>query len=128
MKKIFIAAPYTENFENGFLLKVESVLKKLNHEPIVPHKYATNAIEKAKDEIAFDFHLLDSSDIILAEVTKPSHGVGMEILYAHQKGKRVILMKKNGSRLSHMALVHAHEIIEYEDQQDLEKKLLNLKI
>ncbi len=124
MKKVFVAAPYTENMENDFLAKAEAVLKNLNFDPIIPHKYATDRPEIANEEIAFNFKLLDSADIVVAEVTKPSHGVGMEILYAHQKGKKIIFLKKNGSKLSHMALVHAHEIIEYNNHDELESKLL----
>ncbi|MBI4163505.1 MAG: hypothetical protein HY512_01465 [Candidatus Aenigmarchaeota archaeon] len=128
MKKVFVAAPFTENFENDFLLKIESVLKQLNFDPIVPHKFVVDDGDGVKESVARDFDLLDKSDILLAEVSKPSHGVGMEIMYAHQKGKKIIFVKKKGTRVSSMAIMHAHEIIEYENQDDLEKKLLKIGI
>jgi len=128
MKKVFVAAPFTENLENDFLLSVERILKELNHEPIIPHKFVVDDGDGVKASVARDFDLLDKSDILLAEVSKPSHGVGMEIMYAHQKGKKIIFVKRKGTRVSNMALMHAHDVIEYEDQQDLEKKLLKIRI
>jgi hypothetical protein len=65
-----------------------------------------------------------SSDIILAEVSKPSHGVGMEIMLAYMEGKRIILLAKKDVKLS--ALLEGIKdavIIRYEDEEELLEKL-----
>jgi len=124
--KIFIAAPYTYNYDTMFVNKLREMVRKTGHEPLVPHDFATDDPERIKEEIEFDFSLVDESDAIIADTTIPSHGVGMEILYAHQKGKKVILIHKNGNRLSHMALFHADQIIHYDSLEELEKKLKGL--
>ncbi len=120
--KVFVAAPLTENLDNGFLEWIESLLKEAGLHPLIPHHYA-GKLKSLDDEIKFDFSLVDSSDILLAEVTKPSHGVGMEILYAHQKGKKIIFMKRSGVRLSGMVHVHG-KTIEYDTLEDLKEKLM----
>ncbi len=124
--KIFIAAPYTYNFDTISVNKLRELVKVMGHEPLVPHDFATDDPAKIKEEIAFDLSLVDDSEAIIADTTIPSHGVGMEIMYAHQKGKKVILIHKNGNRLSHMAIYHANEIIRYDSLEDLEEKLHKL--
>ena len=124
--KIFIAAPYTLNFDGVSLNKLRDLVNKMGHEPVVPHDFATDDVSKISEEIQFDFDLLAGSDIILAETTVPSHGVGMEIMYARQLGKRVVLAHRNGNRLSHMAVFHADTIIHYDNIDELEEKLKHL--
>jgi|SRR3989338_3326022 len=121
--KIFIAAPYTLNFDGISLNRLRELVKKLGHEAVVPHDFATDDPTKIKDEIQFDLDLLAGSDAILAETTAPSHGVGMEIMYARQLGKKVVLVHKNGNRLSHMVVFHADDIIHYNNIDELEEKL-----
>ena len=131
--KIFIAAPYTYNFDTISVNKLRELVKTIGHEPLVPHDFATDDPAKIKEEIAFDLSLVDDSDAIIADTTIPSHGVGMEIMYAKQKGKKVIIIHKNGNkdgrtegtsvRISHMVVYHADEIIYYDDIEELEDKL-----
>ena len=122
--KIFIAAPYTSNYDSISVNSLRAMIKRLGHEPVVPHDFVTDDPAKIKKEIQFDLNLVDESDAVLAETTIPSHGVGMEIMYARQKGKKVILAHRNGHRLSHMAIFHADEIIRYDTLEEMEEKLM----
>ena len=70
----------------------------------------------------------ESCDVLVADVTEPSTGVGMEIMAAYKAGKRVVLVAKRGvvtSRmLSHM---DGKETVEYdadEEAYDGVKRLL----
>ena len=47
-----------------------------------------------------DFDALDASDALVAEISTPSHGVGMEIEYAVIKGKKVICLRRPDSKVS----------------------------
>ena len=123
--KVFVSAPYTENLETEFLSSLESILKEADLDVVVPHKYVDEK-EDIEKSIKRNFKLLDDCDMILADVTKPSHGVGMEILYAHQKGKKIIFLRKAGTKVSHMALFHANELVEYNNQKDLKENLLGV--
>lgn len=64
------------------------------------------------------------SDIIIAEVSNPSHGVGMEIAIALLSGKKIILIKNKDSKLSYMLQgIPNKEIIEYTSIEDIKNKL-----
>jgi len=63
-------------------------------------------------------------DSLVAEVSTPSHGVGMEIMLAHMLGKRVICVCQKGTRLSRLLRGMPNtEIIEYSSLEDLEGEL-----
>jgi nucleoside 2-deoxyribosyltransferase len=47
-----------------------------------------------------DLKAIEESDLLVADITKPSLGVGMEIMYALLKGKEVICVTKRGLPIS----------------------------
>jgi len=51
---------------------------------------------------ARDKAAVESSDAILADVSMPSVGVGMEVMIAYSLGKRVILVSQEGSVVTRM--------------------------
>jgi nucleoside 2-deoxyribosyltransferase len=58
---------------------------------------------------------VSSCDVLIAEVSAPSHGVGMEMMLAHMLGKKVICVCRRGTRLSHLLIgMPDVEIIEYD--------------
>jgi len=77
-----------------------------------------------------DMELLLQSDLVIAEVTNPSLGVGYEIARALEHDKRVICLyrKQKNKRISAMIL-GSEEILSFE-YQDIEslKKILSLHI
>ncbi len=66
----------------------------------------------------------ETADVIVADVSEPSTGVGMEIMAAYMANKRIILVAKRGSvhsrMLSHM---DRKELIEFDDERDLADRL-----
>ena len=67
----------------------------------------------------------ESSDVLVADVSSPSTGVGMEIMAAYLAKKRVVLVAKKGSVVSRM-LQHmdGREMIEFEDEESMARQLL----
>jgi len=67
----------------------------------------------------------ESSDVLVADVSAPSTGVGMEIMAAYLAKKRVVLVAKKGSVVSRM-LQHmdGRELIEFEDEESMARQLL----
>ena len=51
-----------------------------------------------------DLRAIDACDVLVADVSEPSHGVGMEVMYAYMRGKRVVLTARRGSKVSRMLL------------------------
>lgn len=62
----------------------------------------------------------EESDAIVADVTEPSIGVGMELMAAYKAGKRVIVVVKKGKVTSRM-LQHmpSQETLEYHDESEI---------
>lgn len=69
-----------------------------------------------------DLRWIDECDVIVAEVTNPSLGVGYEIRYGIEHGKRILCIKhNNGKRLS--AMISGSDYVElemYENITDLD--------
>jgi len=67
----------------------------------------------------------ESSDVLVADVSAPSTGVGMEIMAAYFAKKRIVLVAKKGSAVSRM-LQHmdGRELIEFEDEESMARQLL----
>jgi nucleoside 2-deoxyribosyltransferase len=76
-----------------------------------------------------DMEWLSASDMVVAEVTSPSLGVGFEIAKAIALNKKVICFhkKSTGYRLSAMiAGCPDLKVEEYEDSEDFEQKIKSL--
>ena len=63
---------------------------------------------------------VEASDAILADVSAPSTGVGMEVMEAHMLGKRVMLAVAKGSTVSKMVMqLEPAEKLEFAGDQEL---------
>lgn len=59
-------------------------------------------------------------DVIVADVTEPSIGVGMEIMAAYKAGRRIILVEKKGKVTSRMlSHMDRKETLVYEDDAEV---------
>jgi 2'-deoxynucleoside 5'-phosphate N-hydrolase len=69
----------------------------------------------------------EECDVLVADVTEPSIGVGMEIMAAYKAGRMVVLVAKKGNMTSRM-LQHmdGKEILEYEQESEVYQGLRNL--
>lgn len=74
-----------------------------------------------------DMRGAEESDAIVADVSQPSTGVGMELMAAYKAGRRVIVVARAGSTVSKMLLhMDPKEMLEFEDEEDLYTRLLDL--
>lgn len=72
-----------------------------------------------------DLKWIDECDVIVAEVSNPSLGVGYEIRYGIEHGKRILCLKNgDGKRLSAMISGCDYiEVEEYSDEEDIKNIL-----
>lgn len=71
-----------------------------------------------------DISALDDSDVVIADVSKPSVGVGMEIMYSIIHKKEVICLHRKGEALSKLLIgMPGKTLIEYETLQELHAEL-----
>jgi len=123
--KVYLAVPII-NFYNFELTKIlGKIINDIGYELSSPWVLSGKDKDLSPSEIfERDTSHVKDSDILIAEVSKPSHGVGMEIMLAYLEGKRIILLAKKDVKLS--ALLEGIKdavIIRYEDEEELLEKL-----
>ena len=111
-------------------IKINELLN--NHgEVLDKHVANPNVFELEKDltleeRYTRDIKWIKECDILVAEVSTPSLGVGYEISYAESLGKRIICVYDKDIKISAMIGGNNHlELIEYSDINDLLTKLEN---
>ncbi len=67
-----------------------------------PEVMAAEEVVDANEVYQRDTHWIETADGIIAEVSTPSHGVGYEIAYGLERGKRVLCCYRNGVKVSKM--------------------------
>ena len=71
-----------------------------------------------------DFDALGDSDALVAEISSPSHGVGMEIQYAVMNNKVIVCLRRQDSRIS--GLIAGNKkilVLTYSDNEDVARML-----
>ena len=69
----------------------------------------------------------ETCDVLVADVTEPSIGVGMEIMAAYKAGRRVVLVAKKGNMTSRMLWhMDMKETLEYEHEAEVYQGLRHL--
>jgi nucleoside 2-deoxyribosyltransferase len=66
--------------------------------------------DSVKEIVELDKIDVIESDVILVNYDKPSVGTSMEILYAFERGKLVVVVAKDGTRISPWMRYHSHKI------------------
>ena len=118
--KVYITCPVSRTNKRFSLLpEIEKVVKSKNLETFV------FKIGRIPEEIfRRDYEQLKSCDLIIAEVSEESHGVGIEIGLSFCLGlKRILLIQKGNSVTKFAQGMKDTFIIEYENIDDLKKKL-----
>lgn len=86
-------------------------------------------IKSDKEIYERDISWIDDSDIVIAEVTQPSLGVGYELGYAEANGKKILALFNSSSDRRLSAMVSGNKyinVIKYKDIEDLENKIREL--
>jgi len=120
MKKAYLAISYSKRKHfNKEIDSLKSLFKKHKIELLVfvdKYNFKSNQ-EQEMMKTAFDE--IDSSDLLIAELTTKSIGVGIEIGYAYATRKPIIYLRKKGAEYSTTAAGTSKHIIEYENEFDL---------
>jgi len=73
-----------------------------------PDVMPLEGVVSADDVYARDVGWITECDMLLAEISTPSHGVGYEIGYALSLGKKVLCLYRKGKKVSKMILGNPH--------------------
>lgn len=87
----------------------------------------TERILSPRDVYLRDVNWIDHCDVLIAEVSVPSHGVGYEIGYALQAKKPVLCIHQNERRISKMITGNPHPSLKVAGYSTLEEALSKIK-
>lgn len=120
MKKAYLAISYSKRklFDNE-VEAIKRLFKENNIELLVfVDKYNFRA-DQEKEMMKTAFNEIDNSDLLIAELTTKSIGVGIEIGYAFAKAIPIIYLRKKDAEYSTTASGSASYVLEYSNELDL---------
>ncbi|MGC8972358.1 MAG: nucleoside 2-deoxyribosyltransferase [bacterium] len=125
MPKVYLAVPIVNFYNSTLTSLLGRILTELGFEISSPWVLSGKDVGKTPKEIFFrDINAVKDSDILLAEISMPSHGVGMEIMQAYVNNKRIILVAREDANISFLVRGIPNAIfLEYKDHSELEEKL-----
>jgi nucleoside 2-deoxyribosyltransferase len=107
-----------------------NALKKFGHvyTEHISDENLTNKGEELSDIFIHDrdMNWLNNSDIIVADVSNPSHGVGYEIGRAIEKGKKIICLFKDSNKYQLSAMINGSDhltLIKYTNSRSIVRKI-----
>jgi len=124
--KVYLSVPVVANRDLEATRRIAEIIKGMGCE-IVSYWVLLPSPDQQLTELDVfqrDTEGVRKCDVLVAEVSQPSHGVGMEIMLAYTLKKGVVCLYKRGKRLSWMikGLPNA-KLVEYETVEDLKTKL-----
>lgn len=112
--KIYVTHSTGYDYKNELYEPVMTSQLYKQHEIILPH--LTSEFINSKEVIA-------KSDLILAEVSFPSTGQGIELGWANHLGKKIICFYKSGAKYSSSLKVVSDLFFEYNSNDEMINKL-----
>ncbi len=109
--KIYVSHASSYNYEEELYAPLTKLLS--THELFLPH--AANNIQKKAELV------LPDCDLILAEVSHPSTGQGIELGIAHMLKVPIICVHKSGSKPSGSLKFITQAVHEYNDLREITK-------
>jgi nucleoside 2-deoxyribosyltransferase len=125
-KKVYLSVPLIANRDTQTALEIAEAIKSAGHELISPWVIREDPNDGLTAAGVFerDTNAVMRCSMIIADVSTPSHGVGMEIMLAHALGKEVICVYRQGTKLSWMVKgLLGVVLIEFKDGWELREKL-----
>lgn len=116
--KIYIAHPTNIDYENEIYRPLRSDSFFYEHELILPHEKSNEIINSRND--------YKNIDIVIAECSEPSIGVGIELGWFYDEEKPICCFYKANMKPSGAIVAVAKEIIEYSDSNNLVYRIKNI--
>lgn len=124
IKKAYLAISYSDRKKyNKEVDTLKKVFQELNIELLVFVDKYNFKENQEKEMMKMAFKELDESDILIAELSTKSIGVGIEIGYAFAKNKVIFYLFNEKENYSTTASGTANFIIKYKNSLDLNEKI-----
>lgn len=112
--KIFVAHSSHLNFQDELYTPIRNSVLNSKYDFFLPHEGGREV--NTKEEIR-------SSDLIVAEVSYPSMGEGIELGWAEMLGRKIICVHKETEKPSKWLKMISDKFISYKDSSDMIQKL-----
>lgn len=119
--KVFLSVPMVANRELGRAKLMATVVRKSGNTLVSPWVLESlKTADRGVNAFVRDKGGAESCDVLVADVSQPSLGVGMEIMAAYKARRRIILVAKGGRIASRMLDQMDHkEVVSFETDEDL---------
>jgi hypothetical protein len=127
--KVYLAVPLVSNRSIGRARLMARAIRDSGH--VVASPWNLDPLEVSSPGVVnvFDRDRIGSenAEVMVADVTDPSTGVGMEVMAAYKAGRRIILVSKKGRRVSRMLEdMDGKEKLEYTEESEIYEGLLRM--
>ena len=113
--RIYIAHPTSIDYKKEIYKPLRDDDFFLEHELILPHENG-DSIGNSRDDYK-------NYDIVIAECSEPSIGVGIELGWLYDDKKPIYCFVKSGLHPSNAVISIAEEMIEYDNAQNFVEKV-----
>jgi nucleoside 2-deoxyribosyltransferase len=125
--KVYLAVPLVSNRSIERARLMGKAIRDAGHEVASPWNLEPSEVSTRSSVNIFERDRTGSeeADVMVADVTDPSTGVGMEVMAAYKARRRIILVSKRGKRISTMLEdMDGKERVEYSNESEIYEGLL----
>ena len=127
--KVYLSVPMIANRAVDRAKLMAKAIQDSGHEVTSP--WVLGPIEKSGhpevNVFERDTEGAEKCDTLVADVSEPSIGVGMEIMAAYKAGKRIVLVVKRGKVTSRMLLhMNRKETVEFDQDSEVYSGLMRI--
>ncbi len=122
MTKVYLAVPIIANRNINQAQVLAKAIEAIGHEIVSKWVTETDPGYTITPQEVFtrDAKGVENCDVLVAEISNPSHGVGMEIMLAHVRSKKVVCVFRSGTVASRMLRgLPQVQMIEYSSEKEL---------
>ncbi len=116
--KIYIVHSSEFDYKKEFYVPITQLNKNNEHEIIFPHERSHNPISSKK--------IIQQCDLVIAEISYPSTGMGIELGWADGAQIPVLCIHKKDVQPSSALPFVFNDFVEYTDSKDLVDKLTKI--
>ena len=129
LMRVYLSVPMVANRSLDRANIIAEAIMDSGHEVISPWVLGSLDSQGTSDVNVFerDRNGAESCDAIVADITEPSIGVGMELMAAHKAGKRIVLLARRGQIVSKMLLhLKDKETFEFDEESQIYPGLIEI--
>ena len=113
--RIYVAHPTSLDYENNIYIPFRSDSFFNQHELILPHEASSHILSSRED--------YKNVDLVIAECSQPSTGMGIELGWFYDENKPIFCFYQAGTKPSNAISIVAKTIVEYNDIEDFVNKV-----